>query len=227
MAPEQLRGVPASPASDQYALAAVAYEMLSGWPPYAATTPVGLAEAQAEPPAAIAGARPQLDAAVRRALAGDPAERYPDVTAFAAAVATSVQAARAADETEVVAVVAAPSVVAGPSVVDASPATPAPGAAARFRRPRRAVAVAAAIGVAVLAGTIVLGSLAGGGVPSPDAQADLATPIATPTVTPTPPPATDDGAKPDKGGKPDNPGKPDKDDAGRGGGNGNPGRGND
>ncbi len=45
MAPELLRGASASPATDQYALAAVAYELLGGRPPYDGRTPVALAEA--------------------------------------------------------------------------------------------------------------------------------------------------------------------------------------
>jgi serine/threonine-protein kinase len=47
LAPEQLRGAPATPASDVHALAAVTYEMLADRHAYEAASPVALAEAQA------------------------------------------------------------------------------------------------------------------------------------------------------------------------------------
>jgi len=83
LAPEQLRGAPATPASDLHSLAAVTYEMLAGRPAYAATTPVALAEAQdlgAEP---IDTIPPALDAAVRQAMAPEPADRPASVAIFA------------------------------------------------------------------------------------------------------------------------------------------------
>jgi serine/threonine protein kinase len=83
LAPEQLRGAPATPASDLHSLAAVTYEMLAGRPAYAATTPVALAEAQdlgAEP---IDTIPPALDAAVRQAMAPEPADRPASVATFA------------------------------------------------------------------------------------------------------------------------------------------------
>jgi serine/threonine protein kinase len=83
LAPEQLRGEPATPSSDLHSLAAVAYEMLAGRPAYVATTPLALAEAQARGPARIEGVSRLLDEAVRRGLAANPADRQPTVTAFA------------------------------------------------------------------------------------------------------------------------------------------------
>jgi serine/threonine protein kinase len=84
LAPEQLRGAAATPASDLHGLAAVTYEMLAGRPAYAAATPVALAEEHARGPEPIAGVPPALDALVRRGMALDPADRPRDVATFAA-----------------------------------------------------------------------------------------------------------------------------------------------
>jgi len=54
MAPEQLDGTDATPATDIYALAAVAYEMLAGRPAYRGATPVEIAHA------VVSGALPDL-----------------------------------------------------------------------------------------------------------------------------------------------------------------------
>jgi serine/threonine protein kinase len=79
MSPEQLRGHPA-PASDVYALATIAYELLTGQRPFSATTDVALLEEQrrgvAERPSAV---RPQLpvgcDKLIERGLAFEPDRR--------------------------------------------------------------------------------------------------------------------------------------------------------
>ena len=96
LAPEQLRGAPATPASDVHALAAVTYEMLAGRQAYAAASPVALVEAQARGVDPIPSVPPALDAAVRRGLATDPADRPADAAAFAAEITASI----AADRTE-------------------------------------------------------------------------------------------------------------------------------
>jgi serine/threonine protein kinase len=103
LAPEQLRGAPATPASDVHALAAVAYEMLAGRPAYEAATPVALAEAHARPVDPIAEIPPALDQAVRHALAQDPADRPVDAAAFASELAGAI----AADRTQPMAAVGA------------------------------------------------------------------------------------------------------------------------
>jgi serine/threonine-protein kinase len=83
IAPEQLRGEPATPASDLFALGAVTYEMLAGRPVFAATTPVALVEAQQVQPLPIEGVPGALDAAVRTALSAEPSARQRSVEAFA------------------------------------------------------------------------------------------------------------------------------------------------
>jgi serine/threonine protein kinase len=88
LAPERIRGLPAGPPSDVYALGCVAFECLTGAPPFAGrgVLQVGVAHLQEEPPDAAAG-RPDVPAAlgwaIRQALAKDPARRPRSGTAFA------------------------------------------------------------------------------------------------------------------------------------------------
>ena len=83
--------------SDQYSLAAVAYEMLTGEPPHTgATAQVIIARLMTEPARSIRTARPEVsvgvDAAVRRALAKVPADRFAGCGDFAQALLTGVAA---------------------------------------------------------------------------------------------------------------------------------------
>src|SRR5262245_4453628 len=87
LAPEQAAGRPAGPESDRYALAVVAYELLSGRRPFEHET--GAAEALAaarEPVPPISQLRPELprrlDPVFERGLAKEPAERYRSCAAF-------------------------------------------------------------------------------------------------------------------------------------------------
>jgi len=96
MAPEQCVGQPVF-ASDQYALAIMAYELLTGKPPFLGTPmQVMFAHMQARPEAAR-GSNPLLPLAVdevlQRALAKKPEQRYPSVAAFTQAFQEAFQAA--------------------------------------------------------------------------------------------------------------------------------------
>jgi len=87
LAPEQIRGEPATAASDRYALAAMAYELLTGRPPFAGRDrDATLAAHLGEPPPPAARLRPELspevDSALARGLAKDPAARHASATAF-------------------------------------------------------------------------------------------------------------------------------------------------
>jgi hypothetical protein len=80
MAPEQARGLPATPRSDLYALGATLYEALAGRPPIDVE---GLGEFEAclkvvqqAPKVPLAGASPRINNMLRRALAKDPADRF-------------------------------------------------------------------------------------------------------------------------------------------------------
>jgi serine/threonine protein kinase len=85
-APEQASG--AGPAADQYSLGCVAYECLTGVPPFGRRRDVQILWAHAHevprPPSGLTGDLPaDIDAAVLRALAKEPGERWPTCTEFA------------------------------------------------------------------------------------------------------------------------------------------------
>jgi serine/threonine protein kinase len=88
LAPEVIRGEPATPLSDLYGLGCVLFECLAGASPFAGrgVLRVGMAHLQEEPgdPAAGRGdVPPALAWTVRQALAKDPADRPPSAVALA------------------------------------------------------------------------------------------------------------------------------------------------
>ena len=89
LAPEQASGGEAVPASDVYALGIVGYEALAGYRPFTGDSPVivAMAQIQRDPPPMPGDVPPAVLALIRRALAKDPAQRYPTGGAFANAVA--------------------------------------------------------------------------------------------------------------------------------------------
>jgi tetratricopeptide (TPR) repeat protein len=94
LSPEQARGEQAGPASDSYALAVVAYELLSGERPFANESPTAEAIAHANAPVPpIPGLPREVTAVFQRALAKDPAARYPSATEFVAALRSAVEPA--------------------------------------------------------------------------------------------------------------------------------------
>src|SRR5262249_15643195 len=91
MAPEQLRGEPPSAASDQFAWGVLAYELLTGKPPWDDSRGNVLLISQVFsllPPAPSTTNRElpsHVDAVVLRALEKSPAERFHDMAALAVA----------------------------------------------------------------------------------------------------------------------------------------------
>jgi serine/threonine-protein kinase len=102
MAPEQAIGNNAEvdARADQFSLAAIAYELLCGRPPFAGQNFMQLIYqiVNVDPPplgAFNASVTQQLDAVIRRALAKDPAQRYASIEEFAEAFQRSALAADA------------------------------------------------------------------------------------------------------------------------------------
>ena len=194
LSPEQARGDVASPASDVYGLGVVAYECLAGRRPFEKETAVATALAHLnEPVPPLPATVPaDLTAVVMRALAKQPAERFPDAAAFAAAVrgAPGAMAPPTDPPTEVAAAVPAADatqVLTGVGAPVAAPATTATPAARPEDEEERRVnpwligLVTALLLAAVLAAWLVLRNGSDDDVP----PAAPTTPTATAT-TPTP-----------------------------------------
>jgi eukaryotic-like serine/threonine-protein kinase len=110
LSPEQAQGHAVSAQSDIYSVGIILYEMLTGRVPFEGESAVTIAlkqvSEQAVPPSQLNPAvTPALEAVVMRALAKDPAQRYPDADAFIAALQG--QEVPAAPPTEATALAAA------------------------------------------------------------------------------------------------------------------------
>ena len=134
MAPEQAWGLKEiTPAADQWAFAAMLYEAFCGEIPHLCETAHGLLVRRVSEPAADLGARrptldPALVAALMRALATDPAARFPSMDAFLDALPGALSP------------VVAPSAVAAP--LDLAATADAPPVVAPIAPPPTPVAVA-------------------------------------------------------------------------------------
>ena len=95
ISPEQLEGSKLDCRSDMYSLGAVLYHLIAGRAPLDAPAPAAMMQQiYHQVPAALAplrtGVSPALEAVIQRALAKDPAQRFPDWEAFAQALAALV-----------------------------------------------------------------------------------------------------------------------------------------
>ncbi len=92
--PEQLTGKPVTTATDQYALAMISFQMLTGTLPVSTDNLVELLNQRLRqvPPRILDFAPhlpPAIDMVFQRALAPDPADRFPSVAAFSKAFSTA------------------------------------------------------------------------------------------------------------------------------------------
>jgi serine/threonine-protein kinase len=97
VAPEQVQGHPVDGRADQYSLGCLAFECLTGQPPFRKETEVAVLWAQVnEAPPRASGARPSLprslDRPVARAMAKQPDQRFRSCSAFVRALAAPMRA---------------------------------------------------------------------------------------------------------------------------------------
>ncbi len=146
-APEQLMGKDIDGRADEYALGCTAFHLLTGKAPYDdSNAAVVISQHLSAPPPLIGPRRPDLadlDAVMSRVLAKDPADRYPNCSAFAAAL-TGRPGVGAADTV-------AGNAAAAPTGALAPPAQPAPQKPPRRRRRMVLLSAVAALVLLVLA----------------------------------------------------------------------------
>jgi serine/threonine-protein kinase len=182
MAPEQAKGLEVDGRADQYALAVVGHQLLTGKQPFDGTAHSILYKHVFEAPPAVLELRPEvprdLSAALERALAKDPADRFATMEDFAAAVRGDRNGSR--------------TVVSAPITRTDSPQPPvvAP------RRPRTALRRALVVlGVCAIIGGTAWGTLLDAPTPSePQPPAEPPTIVEAPiarSVEPPPPPPID------------------------------------
>ncbi|MEU4313851.1 serine/threonine-protein kinase [Nocardia sp. NPDC024068] len=95
--PEQMQGLPVDPRSDQYSLAATAFNLLTGAKPFPGTNPVAVIMAHAQQPVPSVRERrpdlsPEVDSAIGRAMAKSPEDRFPTSKDFANALGAALAA---------------------------------------------------------------------------------------------------------------------------------------
>ena len=92
MSPEQLAGKWDKPSMDQYSLAAAAYEMFSGHPPFNAPSAAALKDAvKEEIPEPLEDVSPAIAKAVAKALSKNPGDRFKNCIAFVKAMSGKVK----------------------------------------------------------------------------------------------------------------------------------------
>ena len=176
IAPEQIEGKRVDGRADQYSLACLFYEMLTGTPPYRRETDVAVlwAHMNEAPPKVAAGrpdVNPAIDEVLAHALAKKPRQRFESCREL-------VQAATAALQSGTV-----PTIVEGPALPDAMTVADTPATAQIQPEPRRrwrlTVVIAAVLGVIALAGGAAAAAVL---LLSPDEESSPATTASTPSA---------------------------------------------
>ena len=164
IAPEQIQGMPLDARSDVYSLGCLLYHALTGRVPFERDSDVAKIFAHmSEPPPPLSSLAPdvpaELEDVLRRAMAKDPAHRYPSAGDLARAATAAVEGGRVAEPERSVATGAAAPVLTRVRERPGEPGTAqrAPGPASD----RRAVAVLAV--VAALAVVVAVVALLSGG----------------------------------------------------------------
>jgi serine/threonine protein kinase len=197
-APEQLTDVPVDGRADQYSLAATAYHLLTGAPPFAHSNPavvIGQHLTASPPkPSDKHGQLADLDAPFATALSKNPRDRYESCRDFAAALAgkkVKPPASRSTVHTAVAMSRRAPVVEAPPPVAEAPPpvaevrSEPAPERV--HIRPSIVVSIAAALAIVAVAATYALTRDTDADQPSNSPSTSMAAPPAsTPSTQPQP-----------------------------------------
>lgn len=197
IAPEQaISSAQAVPASDLYALGVILYRMVTGVLPFQNDDPLEVAmQHMTEPPRPPRQIRPELDpaleAVILKALAKEPAERYPDCAALVAALRAAVQSTETA-------VTTAPALSVADRVALDMDSLPPPASQAETAPPARdktpstmptvqvSWSTAVGGGVILLLLLLLLGGffLFGGGGDDDGAVAGMTTAVSSPTVAP-------------------------------------------
>ena len=187
MAPERLAGRPATVRSDIYSVGVVLYESLTGTRPFVAPTPIAMVRAidQASPAPlreCCPGLDPALVAAVERAMAKEPEDRFASAAEMSAALRSGAgPSAGVAD---------APTVLATPTALFHDGPVPAAslGQAARHRwadrlagRRNLALVTVAGLAVALIAGAV---AVAGGDPKAPPGETPAVTGPPTTVLAP-------------------------------------------
>ncbi|MFN8091830.1 MAG: TonB family protein [Vicinamibacteria bacterium] len=212
MAPEQIAGQAITGRVDVYALAVVAYELLTGRPPFAGKTITQVIyhvmHGQAAPPRRLNAALPgRYDDVFARALQKDPTLRYETAGAFVAALelrGLEEALTPAGADPAPAPVPAPPDTRESPPVASAWPGEPVPvetprpapanpGASGRPRGPARAgwlLPVGAALVVAAIVAGVALARVrATPAAVDPGPVAPSATPTPAPSASPSPSPS--------------------------------------
>jgi serine/threonine-protein kinase len=200
LSPEQAQGERATPASDRYSLAVVAFELLSGRRPFESESITAEATAHVNAPVpSIAeiceGLPPELDSVFRQALAKDPERRFETAAEFVGALRAALAEAAGATRSF-------------PPVSSRAPTPPTVAGIPRRRdsRGRWAALVAllalGAVGGAIAAIVLTSGDSKPKATPRPQARtvtitrqgSTVQTTVTAPTTSPPPPPTTNPGA---------------------------------